>query len=194
MWVVGSRGDNNVKQVHRVILNVNLSFNPFWKFEFARNATAWFDQSLTILDDTWRYLAILDDTWLVSLLAFFYFLSFSARRQSRSQESRLPVVCFPRLLNLGIRSHKLTACPDGSVLIWFLRCHWLGILIECIPVSIMESRLNPKKESRSWETIIEHLCAGARRWSWRRVLDLHNQEEGRPPHWAEEDCQQTARL
>ena len=148
----------------------------------------------SIIDDTWRYLAILDDTWLVSLLAFFYFLSFSARRQSRSQESRLPVVCFPRLLNLGIRSHKLTACPDGSVLIWFLRCHWLGILIECIPVSIMESRLNPKKESRSWETIIEHLCAGARRWSWRRVLDLHNQEEGRPPHWAEEDCQQTARL
>ena len=86
---------------------------------------------LTILGDTWRYLTILDDTWLVPLLAFFYFLSFSARRQSRSQESRLLVVCFPRLLNLGIRSHKLAACPDGSVLIWFLWCHW--ILIECIP-------------------------------------------------------------
>ena len=76
MWVVGSRGDNNVKQVHSVILNVNLSYNPFWKFEFARNATAWFDQSLTILDDTWRYLAILDDTWRYLTCIPFSFLLF----------------------------------------------------------------------------------------------------------------------
>ena len=131
MWVVRSGGDNNVKQVRSFILNVKLSYNPFRNLSETLLQPPWFDQSLTILDDTWRYLAILDDTWLVSLLAFFYFLSFSARRQSRSQESRLLVVCFPRLLNLGIRSHKLAACPDGSVLIWFLWCHW--ILIECIP-------------------------------------------------------------
>ena len=59
--MVGSRGDNNVKQVHSVILNVKLSYNnPFWNFEFVRNATAtlMFDRSLMIL---------------VSLLAFFLF-------------------------------------------------------------------------------------------------------------------------
>ena len=59
MWVVGSRGDNNVKQVHSVILNVKLSYNPFRNFEFVRTATAT-PMIWSIIDDTWRYLTILD--------------------------------------------------------------------------------------------------------------------------------------
>ena len=153
---------------------------------------------LTILDDTWRYLTILDDTWRYLTCIPFSFLLFPLIFSSASVS----------ITGIAPPGGLLSAAPKpwdqvsqvGCLSRWFctylilkMSLTWNFDWIHSLYRS-WNHIYNQKESPEVAETIKEHLCAGARRWSWRCVLDLHNQEERRPPHWAEEDCQQTARL